>query len=123
MEGRGDLDGGADARVEPTHGAERPVGDYPGMQRGVRAADASACPTEVGGGACGRRAKSYADLIREQRAQGTVEYAITMVAMLSLVLGCAAVWRAGERGVFTQRAAEAASQALDAGGAVDIALY
>lgn len=119
MEGRGDLGGGADARVEPTHGAERPAGDYPGM----RAADASACPTEVRGGVCGRRAKSYADLIREQRAQGTVEYAITMVAMLSLVLGCAAVWRAGERGVFTQRAVKAASHALDAGGAVDIALY
>lgn len=123
MEGRGDLGGGAGARAVLTHGTEKPADDHPGIRRCVRATNASSCPTEVRGGACGRRAKSYAELIREQWAQGTVEYAITMVAMLSLVLGCAAVWRAGERGVFTQRAEAAASHALDAGGAVDIALY
>lgn len=76
-----------------------------------------------GRGSRGSQAKSYADLVRERRAQGTVEYAITMVAVLSLVLGCAAIWRAGESGVFTRVASEAASHRLDADGAVDVALY
>ena len=77
----------------------------------------------TGGGGHGCQAKSYADLVRVCRAQGTVEYAITLVAMLSLVLGCAAVWRAGACGTFTQMATEAASHGFDADGAVDIALY
>lgn len=60
---------------------------------------------------------------REELAQGTVEYAIVLLALLAIAVGLAALWHAGERGVFAQLAVDAASHALDASGAVDIALY
>lgn len=56
-------------------------------------------------------------------AQATVEYALVTVAIMAVVAGLAAVWRAGERGVFGRLAQQAASHALDALGALDISLY
>lgn len=56
-------------------------------------------------------------------AQGTVEYALTVVALLALVTGLAAVWRAGERGVFSDAVRAAASHSLSGTGPVDIALF
>lgn len=61
--------------------------------------------------------------IREERAQGTVEYAITLVAIMALIAGCAALWRAGEDGTLARLASEAASHALGGTGFIDIALY
>lgn len=62
-------------------------------------------------------------IVREKAAQGTVEYALTMFALLSLVLGMAALWRAAERGQLADVAVEAASHGLEGDGYVDIALY
>lgn len=59
----------------------------------------------------------------ENCAQATVEYAVVVVAILSIIVGCAAVWRAGVSGVFAEIAQEAASHALGAAGAIDISLY
>lgn len=59
----------------------------------------------------------------EKCAQATVEYAVVVVAILSIIVGCAAVWRAGASGVFAEIAQEAASHALGAAGAIDISLY
>lgn len=63
------------------------------------------------------------NLLHEQFAQGTVEYAITVVAVLALVAAYAAFWRAAEDGVFARLAQEAASHVLGGTGAIDIALY
>lgn len=62
-------------------------------------------------------------LLHEEWAQGTVEYAITVAAVLALVVACAAFWRAAEDGVFARLAQEAASHVLGGAGAIDIALY
>ena len=37
------------------------------------------------------------DVLREESAQSTVEYAIVTVALLSIVLAIAGLWRAGHR--------------------------
>lgn len=63
------------------------------------------------------------ELLRDRRAQGTVEYAVTVIAVLALVAACAAFWRAAEDGVFARLAQETASHVLGGTGAVDIALY
>lgn len=62
-------------------------------------------------------------LLGEERAQGTLEYAVTVLALLAVVAALGLLWRAGEQGMLTQRAEEASSHALDASGTVDIALY
>lgn len=59
----------------------------------------------------------------ENRAQGTVEYAITVFAVLALVMACAAFWHAAESGVFARLVEQAASHVLGAAGAIDISLY
>ena len=41
---------------------------------------------------------SVRGIVRERAAQGTVEYALTVFALLSLILGMAALWRVAERG-------------------------
>ena len=38
------------------------------------------------------------DVLREESAQATVEYAIVTVALLSIVLAIAGLWRAGTDG-------------------------
>lgn len=59
----------------------------------------------------------------EERAQGTVEYAMVTVALLAIVVALALLWRAGEEGVLVGLAQDAASHQLDGTGALDIALY
>ena len=67
---------------------------------------------------------------REERAQSTVEYAIVTVAVLSIVVALACLWRAGENGRLAALAERAASHTISsssvvdaAAGAKDIALY
>lgn len=61
--------------------------------------------------------------LREERAQATLEYALTLAALLAIVVTLGLLWRAGEEGTLVRFAEEAASHAVSAGGAVDIALY
>lgn len=61
--------------------------------------------------------------IRETTAQSTLEYAITTFAVLALIVGIAALWRAGEDGVFVGLVEDAASHAFTDLGALDISLY
>lgn len=52
-----------------------------------------------------------------------MEYALTVFALLSLILGMAALWRVAERGWLADAAVKAASHGLEGDGYVDIALY
>ena len=52
-----------------------------------------------------------------------MEYALTVFALLTLVLGIAALWRVAERGLLADVAVKAASHGLEGDGYVDIALY
>ena len=70
------------------------------------------------------------DVLREESAQSTVEYAIVTMALLSIVLAIAGLWRAGTDGRLAALAAQAASHGvastsvIDAAeGVKDIALY
>ena len=70
------------------------------------------------------------DVLREESAQATGEYAIVTVALLSIVLAIAGLWRAGTDGhlaALVERAAShgvASTSVIDAAaGAKDIALY
>lgn len=62
-------------------------------------------------------------LLLETRAQATVEYAIVTVAVLSMVLALGVLWHAGEGGALVRDAEQSASHALNAYGALDIALF
>ena len=57
------------------------------------------------------------------RRRGTVEYALTVVALLAMVVGMAALWRAAVDGTLAELVRAAASHAFSAGGAIDISLY
>ena len=59
----------------------------------------------------------------ETSAQSTLEYAITTFAVLALIAGIAALWRAGEEGVFVELVEDAASHAFTDLGVLDISLY
>ena len=70
------------------------------------------------------------DVLREESAQATVEYAIVTVALLSIVLAIVGLWRAGTDGRLAALVERAASQGVGstyindaAAGAKDIALY
>ena len=67
--------------------------------------------------------QSASELAREVHAQATLEYALTVLALLAMVVVLALIWRAGEEGIFVHLVEEAASHALSAWGAFDIALY
>lgn len=60
---------------------------------------------------------------REDRAQGTLEYALTITALLGIVLALGALWRAGESGALAQLVERAAPRALTGTGPLDIALF
>lgn len=62
-------------------------------------------------------------LVDECAAQATLEYAITFAALLAMVIALGALWRAGERGALSALVEQAASHALGATGALDIALF
>lgn len=51
-------------------------------------------------------------VLREEVAQATVEYAIVTVALLSIVLAIAGLWRAGTDGRLAALVERAASMAL-----------
>lgn len=70
------------------------------------------------------------DALREESAQSTVEYAIVTLALLSIVLAIAGLWRAGTDGRLAALVERAASHGIvpmsiidAATGAKDIALY
>ncbi len=60
---------------------------------------------------------------REQVAQATLEYALTVGAFMAVIAGLALLWHAGTDGVFAHLIEEASSHALDGLGVLDIALY
>lgn len=62
-------------------------------------------------------------MLLDESAQGTVEYAVVLVALMGMVAVLALLWRAGERGALTKLATEAASHCFNAFGALDIALF
>ena len=59
----------------------------------------------------------------EERAQGTVEYAVVTSVFVVIVTALALLARAGQEGVLLSLVEEAASHVFSAAGAVDIALY
>lgn len=61
--------------------------------------------------------------MQETTAQGTLEYALTVFALISVVSAFALLWRASQDGTLARLAVDAASRALDAAGAVDISLF
>lgn len=63
------------------------------------------------------------DLAMDRTAQGSLEYALTVVAILSLVVGVGALWRFGQRGALSELAMDATSHQLEGEGYADIALY
>lgn len=70
------------------------------------------------------------DALREESAQSTVEYAIVTLALLSIVLAIAGLWRAGTDGRLAALVERTASHGVTsasvidaAAGAKDIALY
>lgn len=71
----------------------------------------------------GRRFGGPPHPLAEEAAQGTVEYALTVVALLAVATGLAAIWRAGQTGALARLVELAASHALAGLGALDIALY
>lgn len=62
-------------------------------------------------------------LLGSESGQATLEYALVTMALLALVAGVAAIWRAAEHGVLIRLVEEAASHGLDIAGAVDAALF
>ena len=56
----------------------------------------------------------------ETLAQAALEYALTVFALLAIVL---ALWRAGQDGTLAALVEAAASHGFDAGGLIDISLY
>lgn len=63
------------------------------------------------------------DFAGETCAQGTLEYALTVFALLSVVSALALLWRAGENGTLARLVESAASHGFDPTGLIDIALY
>lgn len=63
------------------------------------------------------------EVLAVEDAQGTVEYALTTVALLAFVIACAALWRAGQDGALARLVEKAASHVLSGTGALDIALF
>lgn len=59
----------------------------------------------------------------ERRAQGTVEYAITFVALAAVTAGIAAIWRAGQDGALAGLVERAASHGIAGLGLLDISLF
>ncbi len=59
----------------------------------------------------------------EADGQVSVEYALIVFALLAVLVGIAALWRAGEAGLFVEQATDAASHQLTAEGLQDVTLY
>lgn len=78
---------------------------------------------EVAGARRWRGSVRVGELVREHAAQATLEFAITFAALLAIVVALGALWQAGERGALSGLVERAASHALEATGALDIALF
>jgi Flp pilus assembly pilin Flp len=50
----------------------------------------------------------------DERGQASVEYAAVLLALLSIVIGLAALWRFGESGGFVELARESSSHLVSA---------
>lgn len=61
--------------------------------------------------------------VREDAAQASLEYALTVAALAAVAVALAALWRAGEDGTLARLVEQAASHALAGTGPLDIALY
>lgn len=59
----------------------------------------------------------------EELAQGTFEYALTVAAILAMLLALGALWRAGAEGKLALLAERAASHVLMGTGLLDIPLF
>lgn len=62
-------------------------------------------------------------LLAEYTAQGTLEYALTVFALLSVVTAFGLLWRAGQDGTLAALVERAASHGFDWSGLLDIPLY
>lgn len=72
---------------------------------------------------CGRRLARMWEAAFDDRAQATLEYALTVAALMAVVVALALLWRAGETGVLARLVEDACSHVLDGMGLLDIALY
>lgn len=72
---------------------------------------------------CGRRFARMREAAFDDRAQATLEYALTVAALMAVVVALALLWRAGETGVLARLVEDACSHVLDGMGLLDIALY
>ena len=52
----------------------------------------------------------------DERGQATLEYAIVLLAFISMLAALSAMWHAAQRGVLLDRAVEASSHAIVDGG-------
>ena len=66
---------------------------------------------------------AWAWIAREGRAQATLEYALTVFALMAIVSCLALLWRAGETGVLALLVEDACSHALEGAGFIDTALF
>lgn len=71
----------------------------------------------------GRRLARMREAAFDDRAQATLEYALTVAALMAVVVALALLWRAGETGVLARLVEDACSHVLDGMGLLDIALY
>lgn len=76
---------------------------------------------ETGRSAC--RTRRHSEVFCETSAQATLEYALTVLALLAVVSALGLLWRAGQDGTLAALAEAAASHGFDAGGLIDISLY
>lgn len=76
---------------------------------------------EAGWPSCG--AKCHGEMLCETSAQATLEYALTVLALLAIVLALGMLWRAGQDGTLAALVEAAASHGFDPGGLIDISLY
>lgn len=72
---------------------------------------------------CRRRLARMREAAFDDRAQATLEYALTVAALMAVVVALALLWRAGETGVLARLVEDACSHVLDGMGLLDIALY
>ena len=59
----------------------------------------------------------------EEAAQGTLEYALTIMALMAILGALALLWRAGEDGTLSALVEQAASHGFEGTGILDIILY
>lgn len=64
--------------------------------------------------------------IKNTQGQSTVEFALITIAFIALLIGCGALWRAFDEGLFVEHATKSASHHVDVvypGAMRDVLLY